>query len=79
MLQITHEPANNEWTIKHERALTNDEAAGIMWRATPEQVTMGAFVSVEDANGTRIGHVAKAEYVERWNGPAYVNVSLELR
>jgi hypothetical protein len=77
-MSVTHKRGHG-WTIATEHTLTDAEAAAITFRAEPRQVVMGEFVEVADAEGTRIGHVKTAEYVERAFGPAFVTVSIELR
>lgn len=67
------------WTLTTEASITDEQAAAITWRATPDQVVLGEFVKVEDAGGYRIGHLSRAEYVEHTFAPAYVLCSLELR
>lgn len=69
------------WSIQSADgvALTDEEAMAITFRATPDQVTMGDFVAVNDAEGTRIGVVSSATYHERAFGPAYVTVAITLR
>lgn len=68
-----------EWKITTDETLTDEAAVAITFRAIPKQVVLGAFVTVEDSDGTRIGHVKTAEYFERFNDPAYVTVGIELR
>lgn len=75
---VEHKPGN-DWTITITGSITDEQAAGITFRANPAQVTMGAFVEVVDHDGTRIGHVSTASYHERIAGPAYVTVTIELR
>jgi len=70
---------NYGWVLETELALENKQAAAITFRAEPKQVVLGDYVEVRDAMGTRIGHVKTAEYFERWDGPAYVVVGIELR
>lgn len=77
-MNVTHNPREG-WSIYTAATLTDEEAQAVTFRATPDQVRMGDFVELQDAEGTRIGHVARAEYVERWDGPAYVVVSIRLR
>lgn len=67
-----------EWTIRATGPLTDAEAAAITFMAEPSQVVMGCFVSVIDAEGTRIGHLAAATYHRRAFGPPYVECSIEL-
>lgn len=67
------------WKIESPAKLTDEEAKGITFRATPAQVVMGEFVEVVDPDGTRIGHVSEAVYRERWDGPAYVVCAITLR
>lgn len=67
------------WRIETAGTFSDEEAKAVTFQATPEQVIMGEFVAVVDSVGLRIGHVAKAEYVERAFGPAYVVVAIELR
>lgn len=77
-MNITHN-AREGWTIETAATLSDAEAMAITFRAEPKQVVMGQFVQVTDAEGIRIGHVKSAEYVERWGGPAYVVVGIQLR
>lgn len=66
------------WQIDVQGTLTDDEAAGITFRAEPG-IILGEHVNVEDAEGTRIGIIKSATYMERAFGPAYVVVSIALR
>lgn len=75
---VEHKPGHG-WLIASSANLTDEDAAAITFRAEPKQVVMGDYVEVSDPDGTRIGHVKTATYFERWNGPAYVNVTIELR
>ena len=77
-MNVTH-VENDGWKITTTKTLTDDEAQAITFQAAPEQVTLGEFVSVEDAFGIRIGHVKTAEYFERAFGPAFVTVGVNLR
>lgn len=66
------------WQITTQGTLTDDEAAGITFRAEPG-IVLGEHVNVEDAEGTRIGYLASATYHERAFGPAYIVVGIKLR
>lgn len=66
------------WQITAQGLLTNSEAAGITFRAEPG-IILGEHVTVEDAEGVRIGIIKSATYMERILGPAYVLVTIELR
>jgi hypothetical protein len=76
---VRHHPLSRDWTIRVAGSITDEQAKSIEWRAQPEQVKLGGFVEVIDTDGTRIGHVKTATYMERLAGPAYVTVTLELR
>lgn len=78
-MDVTYNATRGDWTITTAEAITDEAAAAITFRATPEQVVLGQFVAVNDADGVRIGHVKHATYVERFNGPAYVTVGIHLR
>lgn len=65
-------------TLTVADTITDEQAAGITFRAKPEQVRLGAFVQVKDAGGTRIGHLASATYHEPTFGPGYVNCAIKL-
>lgn len=67
------------WLATTPGILTDEQAKRISFQATPEQVTLGEFIKVVDAGGTRIGHISGATYHERTFGPAYVVCTIELR
>lgn len=77
-MDLTHTPGHG-WTLTTDAELTDAEALALSFRATPAQVTLGEFVEVVDAGGTRIGHVSTAVYRERHDGPAYVVCTVALR
>ena len=67
------------WTVVTPDVITDEQAARFTFRAEPEDVTLGEFIQVVDAEGTRIGHLASATYHEQPTGPAYVVCTIELR
>ena len=67
------------WTIEAQGSLTDEEAKGLTFMATPDAVVMGEYVEVVDAGGRRIGHLASATYYERPFGPAFVICGIVLR
>lgn len=67
------------WEITALAELTDAQAAAITFRADPALVRPGQFVAVEDAGGTRIGHVSGVTYHESGFAPAYALVSITLR
>lgn len=77
-MNVAHTPGFG-WKLSTPETLTDEAAATITFQATPEQVVLGEYVEVEDAEGIRIGHVQTAVYRERLGYSAYVVVTISLR
>jgi hypothetical protein len=73
------DPKDNSWVIEASGSITGEQAAAITWRGSPEQVRLGAFVVVKDAEGVRIGRVSGATYIEPVFSAPFVVCSLTLR
>lgn len=46
------------WRLSTEAALTDEEAMALTFVAAPESLTVGRYVEVVDAGGTRTGRIA---------------------
>lgn len=69
-----------DWYFTTNSTLTDEQAAALSFRATADQIELGAFVSVKDAGGQRIGYLASATYVEgRYFSPDYIVCTIKLR
>ncbi|KJR10578.1 MULTISPECIES: hypothetical protein [Gordonia] len=66
------------WDFKTEQALTDEEAASITFLADLDGVALGDSVIVEDADGSRIGHVTTLTLRPQRLSPAIALCSITL-
>jgi len=67
------------WLFETTEEISDERAAEFTFWAAPKDVVLGESVQIIDAQGTRIGHVSCAKYVERLFGPAVVICAVTLR
>jgi len=72
------EQTKHGWALTTPGTLTDTEAQAITFRADPDQVRLGTYVEVVDAEGIRIGRITSATYHTRMTGPAYVVCHIDL-
>jgi hypothetical protein len=76
------EKTKDGWILTTEGTLSDTDAGLLTFRAEPEQITLGEYVEVVDAQGIRTGHICSAIYREPVSGllraKPYVVCQIEL-
>lgn len=76
------EKTKDGWRLSTEGALSDTDAGLLTFRAEPQQITLGEYVEVVDAEGIRTGHICSAIYREPvfglLRGEPYVVCDIEL-
>lgn len=69
---------NKGWLVSTSESLSDFAAQAITFKARPEDVVLGEYVEVEDADGSRIARVSRATLVRRLHHPNEVLVEIEV-